>query len=395
MSLDKPLEEITEADLAHLVESGTPELKTLDYKQSLPGTNDEERKEFFADVSSFANSSGGHLIYGMRAEEGLPVELIGLEADGDGTILRLESSIRDGIDPRIAGIHSTAVRLANSRTAIVMRIPKSFAGPHMVRFKNASRFYSRGSNGKYQLDVDEIRAAFLGSATTAERIRNFRLDRLSRIRSRETAVAMQPGPCAALHLMPLSAFGGTARYDVNSLKNDVSMHQALAPLFSNFGNVSKLNFDGLLVYNDGAGRANTGYLQLYRSGVVETVDASFLTVSERMNQGRVVPALEFEKRLFNSTQRILTVLKSLGIGLPLLFMLALIDVRGYALARDGGGFLISEDPFDRDFLAPQEVLIESYSLDVPVVLKPILDEIWNAGGAVGSIYYRDGKWVGK
>ena len=70
MALDKPLDGLTEADLAELITAGMPELKTLEYKQTLSGTSDADRKEFLADVSSFANSSGGHLIYGcgqMRA----------------------------------------------------------------------------------------------------------------------------------------------------------------------------------------------------------------------------------------------------------------------------------------------------------------------------------------
>ncbi len=247
MALDKPIEEINEVDLTSLIDAGTPELKTLDYKQSLPGNSDDDRKEFVADISSFANAAGGHLIYGMRADEGVPVELLGVDAEGDGAILRLESLIRDGIDPRITGIHSTAIKLANSRTAILIRVPKSFSSPHMVRFKNTSRFYSRASNGKYQLDVHEIRAAFLGSETTAERIRNFRLDRVSRIRARETGIPLRAGPCTALHIIPLTAFGGSAIYDVIALKRSVAINQTLAPLFHDLANHSRINFDGLLI----------------------------------------------------------------------------------------------------------------------------------------------------
>jgi hypothetical protein len=44
---------------------------------------------------------------------------------------------------------------------------------------------------------------------------------------------------------------------------------------------------------------------------------------------------------------------------------------------------------------PQEVLIDNYPIDVPDVMKPILDEIWNAADYPGSIYYKDGKWVGE
>jgi schlafen family protein len=396
MVLDKTIEEISEADLTSLIDAGTPELKTLDYKQSLPGNSDEERKEFLADASSFANAAGGHLIYGMRAEAGVPVELLGMDDDGDAAILRLETSIRDGIVPRITGVHSTAIKLANSKTAVLVRVPKSFSSPHMVRFKNTSRFYSRGSNGKYQLDVDEIRAAFLGSAATTEGIRNFRLDRLSQIRARETAISLIPGPCAALHIIPLSAFGGNTRYDVIALKTTNIIYRDLAPLFHDRADQSRINFDGRVVYVGTGKEKSPGFLQLYRSGIVETVEASFISFPESNGMGKVISSLRFEVWLFRFIQRVLPVLKTLGVDPPLIVMLALIDVRGYTMgSRDQLGFHIGGAAFDRDVLVPQEVLIENYSADVPLVMKPLVDEIWNAASFVSSDYYRDGKWVGE
>lgn len=59
---DKPLDDVTEADLDALVVAGSPERRVRDYKAALPGGTDSERKEFLFDVSSFANAAGGHLI---------------------------------------------------------------------------------------------------------------------------------------------------------------------------------------------------------------------------------------------------------------------------------------------------------------------------------------------
>ena len=43
--LDKPLEQITLADLEELVREAIPEGKTLDYKRDMYGRNDPEKKE--------------------------------------------------------------------------------------------------------------------------------------------------------------------------------------------------------------------------------------------------------------------------------------------------------------------------------------------------------------
>jgi predicted HTH transcriptional regulator len=63
--IPKPLDHITEADLQALISDAVPEGRTIEYKRALPGNSDGEKKEFLADISSFANTSGGDLIYGM------------------------------------------------------------------------------------------------------------------------------------------------------------------------------------------------------------------------------------------------------------------------------------------------------------------------------------------
>jgi predicted HTH transcriptional regulator len=63
--IPKPLAEITESDLLGLITNGIAESRTLDYKRSLPGNSDADKKEFLADVSSFANTAGGDLVFGI------------------------------------------------------------------------------------------------------------------------------------------------------------------------------------------------------------------------------------------------------------------------------------------------------------------------------------------
>ncbi|MBI3460167.1 putative DNA binding domain-containing protein, partial [Candidatus Acetothermia bacterium] len=77
MSINKRLEDITENDLKDLVDNKYREIKSIDYKVTLPGNSDSEKKEFLADVSSFANANGGDLIYGIKANDGLPVNVCG------------------------------------------------------------------------------------------------------------------------------------------------------------------------------------------------------------------------------------------------------------------------------------------------------------------------------
>ncbi len=52
--------------------------KIIEYKEALPGDSDKDKREFLADVSSFANTAGGVLYLGIREDSGVPVELTGL-----------------------------------------------------------------------------------------------------------------------------------------------------------------------------------------------------------------------------------------------------------------------------------------------------------------------------
>src|SRR5258706_6055143 len=109
------------------VEQRLAEWKTIGYKESLSVQTDVERKKFLSQVSSFANAVGGDLIYGIRATNGVPAELCGLELENpDGMVLRLEDMLRTGIRPRIPGVLIRAVPIESNKFALVIRVRKSW-----------------------------------------------------------------------------------------------------------------------------------------------------------------------------------------------------------------------------------------------------------------------------
>ena len=75
---NKPLEQITIEDLETLVENSVPESRTIEYKQCFPSNKDSDKKEFLADVSSFANTIGGILIFGITEKKGVPIDIPGV-----------------------------------------------------------------------------------------------------------------------------------------------------------------------------------------------------------------------------------------------------------------------------------------------------------------------------
>jgi len=385
------LDSITEGHLQALISNNVCERKALEYKTELPGNSDADKREFLADVSSFANASGGDMIYGIEAKSGVPARLNGLAIAGDKEILRLEEIIQNGVAPRIPGIATRAVPLQNSKFALIVRIPRSWALPHMVTFKNLSRFYSRNSAGKYQLDVSEIRAAFALSEVAAERIRDFRTARLGNIIAGEIPVALLTNPKMVLHIVPLEAFDPAARFDLSILASNL---RNLRPINAS-GTSFRYNLDGFLTFSVvEPPRTASSYVQVFRNGIIEAVEASLLD-----DRDAGIPSLSYEQELLEALPRFLCCQEQLGVKPPLFIMATMLGVRGYTLAvskRLSGIGRRHVHHIDRDVLTVPEVLVESFDCDPHQIMKPVFDAVWNAAGWKRSMNYNDeGRWVGQ
>lgn len=172
------------------------ETRDLDFKRDLPAATPEGKREFLKDVSSLANAGGGDLVYGVDEDEnGVAREIVPQQFNPDEECLRWEEVLLRGVDPRIPGVQIRAIDVAGGRVLLV-RVPQSWNGPHAVTFGGMLRFYSRHSTGVYGLDVAELRSAFSGGTALADRIRDFRTERLGRIVAGETPVALRKGRCA-------------------------------------------------------------------------------------------------------------------------------------------------------------------------------------------------------
>jgi len=119
-TFEKPIHKITLEDLQTLVSGQVPEGRQLEYKETLPGSSDADKREFLADVSSFANSSGGDLYFGISEAGGQPRSLIGLDSTDTGNEqLRLESIIRGGLQPRLPRVAFRSIPIDGQKACSV------------------------------------------------------------------------------------------------------------------------------------------------------------------------------------------------------------------------------------------------------------------------------------
>lgn len=395
MLYDKPLDSLTEEDIQRLITEGVQEGKQLEYKEALPGNGYDDKKEFLADVSSLANSAGGDIVFGIREQRdangkttGVPASpLTGIEGMNlDFEVRRLESLLRDTVKPRILGINFKEIPLSNGNAVLVLRVPRSWTPYHVVDFQGHWRFYSRNAAGKYPMDVTEVRNAIVMSDTLAQRLQEFRLERLAKIAAGETPVPLMAGAKVVLHIMPLSMMDPTRRIDVAKVKP-----QEVPPLNGGVGDYL-LNVDGRLTFT--GGMESTGYAQIFRSGAIEAVDASMLHPWN--GDRRTIPSVLFEREIVEATGKYLRLVGNQGVGAPAVLSLSLLGVKGYTMAVNpqrfpfGGG-----SPVDRDDLILPETVVEDLSTSADQVLKPSFDILWNACGWPRSLNYdENGVWRG-
>ncbi|MCW4048786.1 MAG: ATP-binding protein [Candidatus Bathyarchaeota archaeon] len=381
----KTLDKIVETDLQQLVTNQVRENKKIEYKKILPGYSNAQKREFLSDISSFANAVGGDILYGIETKKGVPIDISGLHvADVDAEILRLESMLQSGIEPRIPGIKTISVSLQIPNVVIIIRIPKSWMSPHMVTFDNLSRFYSRNSAGKYQLDVSEIRNLFNFSQTIPEQIRAFRLERLSKVLAGETPIRVGDVPKIVLHLVPLSAFSSPISYDLTPIAKSYPM-----PMYAS-GCSGRYNFDGFLTYSQSR-NSNTvrTYLQVYRNGIFEAVETLLLSDG-------AIPSVAYERELLKAIPSFLTFQEKMRVEPPILIMISFLGVNGFELVVDRFRFVSRKvSPIDRDNLIIPEIMLESYDANPVEYLKLIFETVWNAAGWPRCMNYdEEGKWVG-
>jgi len=252
------------------------------------------------------------------------------------------------------------------------------------------KFYSRSSNGKYPLDVGELRIAFNLLETITERIRNFRQDRISKIFANETPVPFYDTAKIVLHLIPIISFNPAQAYDISKI---VSQSAKMKPIYCGGWN-DRYNLDGFLAYSGGREDKSHSYVQLFRNGIIEAVEGLLLEPHEGT---LFIPSIAYEEKLISSLTDYISLLKTLNVEPPIFVFLTLLGVKGYSMAVDRWKFWISESHIiDRDILLLPEVVIESYDVSAKDVLRPCFDSIWNACGHPKDLYYNDaGEWAPK
>jgi hypothetical protein len=385
--ISKPLTDIHLADLRGLL-GNVREGKTIEYKQAMPAKNDKEVIQFLSAVSAFANTAGGDLLIGVSSDDGTASGIPGIPLAGfDGEKLRLEQLLADNIEPRLPPVGFQSVECGNGNHVVIVRVPRSWLAPHRVNKDN--KFYGRNSAGKYALDVGELRSAFVLRESVAERIREFRRNRLLKIMNGDTPAPLAPSTSMVLHVVPLPSFGDRRFINV---AEELGARPVTMPMpLGSHGVGHGVNLDGVFVYAGPSLEECNGYGLLFRDACIEGVKQLSIDNGKPYLAGSV-----FEQDVARTLRLYKQTCQQLEAGLRLYVGLSFCNAKGCTLRYDAGGYWSSTGAaFKDDVVVLPEFLVESDTADLPRLLKPAFDVVWNAFGHLRSDKYdAAGNWIG-
>jgi hypothetical protein len=393
------LSTLTKSDLDGLIQRGVSESMYLDYKREIGLGSDENRKEFLKDVTAFANSGGGVLVYGIDElrdsagkPTGLPGSLGGVECGNVGQLKSvIDHLIRDGIDEPLYGSPEIAfVDVGGGKHTILVRVPASLRAPHMVKFKGDNRFYRRVNTGSERMTASQVRDSALQSSAAEVRVAELLGARRTVLRRR-----MPNKPFTILHLMPLVS--DPRQLDV-TLESNIRRMQQVGESFGPYdgGRLRQWRgshrLEGYQLDEAVGGSSFESWdgiwnrILFHRNGLMEFVDAYTVRPAGGLYHYYVVePAIHTALRagmsMYDDQMMPLPVAVSIslenisGLAWPEIDRLRQRIEKGRALP-DGN-------------ITPEPVLITELAGDYTPAMKPLWDFVWNTAGQPRCTGYDD------
>lgn len=389
----RPFDEIDEASVRDLISNKIPESSSVEYKQATYGSSDSNKKEFLKDISAFANSTGGHLVIGIRADEGITIDVSPLQdINVDAELQRLESMVHDGLEPRVQGIRMKRVE-THAGPVIVIRVPRSWNPPHRVRYARSNRFWARNSAGKYEIGVEELRSLFFQKINIEDRAKEFIRARTEELQAHDGLVPLQWGNGSlVIHLLPLPDFGAGTVFDMVAAREQ----RAYLPTLGIDATSVRLNLEGLCNHSP---NRRIAYTQLFRNGAIEAV-LTGIGIETRESKADQLPAFisgpPLGKWLIDAVPRYVTALRNIGANSPVLLSISMADVQGLRL-EPGTSSFPNNVVFDRMHMIIPPVTIDTLAEEVSTIeaIREVLDIVWNAFDYDRcSLFTQDGEWTG-
>jgi hypothetical protein len=319
MVFEKDLNDITESDISYLIENRVIENKNLEYKQTIPDNSSSSKNRFLAVIVSFANTSGGLIIFGLKQnKEGEAEEIIGIDSEStDKDFLRLLQFIENGIEQKVL-LPDIIELIVEDKKIYLLKVLPSFNKPH--RLKDTQKFYGRHSSGRYLLDIEELRNIFLLKESAIEKAERFKVNRLLKIKSSDFPFEFGDQKIIVIHIIPVMAFSGQINLDIKSYDTEIN---ELFPIEVT-GHNHIYNYDGKMNYFTNYENKMSAYVQIFRNGIIESVNSGILN----FDRDDTIRGSAIENTIRKSIINYLEIIPNLEIGYPMFISISFLNVKG-------------------------------------------------------------------
>jgi hypothetical protein len=146
----------TISEIERLIRDQVQENIHLDYKAS-KAISQKARDEIAKDVSAFANSDGGVLIYGVEEKDHLPVRIDDGVDDSVCSREWIENIITSGISPKVNDVRILPVPVSPGRSLYVISVAKSVRGPHQASDRKFYKRHNFKSEPMEEYEINDVR----------------------------------------------------------------------------------------------------------------------------------------------------------------------------------------------------------------------------------------------
>jgi len=388
------IDDIAAIHIESLVAAAVDENRYLEYKQTiLAKTSNKEKEqenkaEIAKDFTAMANTFGGYIIFGITERDSRATGTIdlGKNLDLSREILRYTQILETNCEPPLASCVSFRQLSVNSDKILIAKVARSFGSPHRVKSNN--RFFRRNSNGVSEMDVWDLRSAFL-ETDHEQRIGHFVETRRSFFRKTpiDQPVPLSDGAICVSHLLPISSFLPNPQFISSEELHSLGLPGVGRSSFE----PASANIDGRLALE----YRNLSYVQVFHSGRVERVICPEWTPPQIDDDKdyvsrKVMPSTLIEQDFFDFVGKYTAFLADLGFDCPFLLCTSLFHTEGTVLDKSSDSVFDEYSPIQsRDELILRDIFLDDLDQPVEKLLKPMVDHLWNAYNLERCSHYDD------
>ncbi|MCK4896180.1 MAG: hypothetical protein KAS47_05180, partial [Candidatus Heimdallarchaeota archaeon] len=151
-------------------------------------------------------------------------------------------------------------------------------------------------------------------------------------------------------------------------------------------------FDGFLTYTTDLEGNTRSYAHLYRKGIIEAVEGSLIKIIVSKKE---IPSVAFEEEILKVIPYYFEVFRRIGVESPIFMYLSFAQIKDYTMKLNKEILGVQPTLYPEENLKIEDIFIEDINKvdDIPRLMQPVFDEVWNAFGMFKSFNYdEDGNW---